>query len=88
VIEVTDETDWPRLLDEAAAGSVLVERNGVIFRIVREDEDIAAGYDPDPEQTRTMLATVAGRWAHLDVDKMIEDVYAARRAGTRSPDRP
>ena len=90
-IPVMPETDWPKLLDEAVKGPVLLEHDGVVLRLVRaekEEEDITAGYDPDPEAVRAMLATVAGSWAHLDTDQMIADLYAARRAGSRQPDRP
>ena len=57
-ISVMPETDWPKLLDEAVKGPVLLEHDGVVLRLVRaekEEEDITAGYDPDPEAVRAML---------------------------------
>ena len=78
-IKVSGDTDWPRLLDEAAEAPVLLER---------DDEEITAGYDPDPDEVRGMLARTIGTWADLDVDQVVADLYAARRAGTRPPDRP
>lgn len=84
-IPVTDETDLPRLLDEAARGPVLLERDGELFRLVRED-DIA--YEPDVELVRANLAATLGSWSDVDVDAMIADIYEARRAGSRPPGRP
>lgn len=80
-IRVTSETDLRSLLDEAAKGPLLLERDGELFRLARED-DIA--YEPDPEQVRKTLAETAGSWADLDIDKIITEIYEARRAGSRT----
>ncbi len=85
-IPVTAETDLPSLLDDAAQGPVLLERNGERFRIMREDDDMA--YEPDAERVRRILDETIGSWADLDIDTMIAAIYAARRAGSRPPDRP
>lgn len=59
---------------------------GKLFRLKRADqEDIA--YEPDPERVRQVLAETVGSWADLDIDAVIADVYEARRAGSRPPDR-
>lgn len=84
-IHVTSETELPELLDHAEHAPLLLEREGVLFRLARED-DIA--YEPDPEFVLRTLAATAGSWADLDVDEMIEDIYEARRAGSRPPNRP
>ena len=84
-IQVTAEIDLPTLLDEAAKGPLLLERDGELFRLARED-DIA--YEPDPVQVRETLAATAGSWADLDIDEVIADIYEARRAGSRPPNRP
>jgi hypothetical protein len=85
LIRVTTETDLPTLLDGAAKGPLLLERDGELFRLSRED-DIA--YEPDPALVRRTLLATAGSWADLDVDGVIGDIYAARQAGSRPPDRP
>ncbi len=84
-IRVTTEIDLPTLLDEAAKGPLLLERNEELFRLSRED-DIA--YEPDPALVRRTLAATVGSWADLDVDRIITDIYDARRVGSRAPDRP
>jgi hypothetical protein len=84
-IPVTPETDLPKLLDDAAKGPVLLERDGELLRLERED-DIA--YEPDPVQVRQILDETVGSWADLDIDTIIAEHYEARRAGSRPPDRP
>jgi hypothetical protein len=71
-IRVTSETDLPSLLDEAAKGPLLFERDGEVFRLALGD-DIA--YEPDPERVRQILAETAGSWADLDIDAIIADIY-------------
>jgi hypothetical protein len=85
LIRVTTKTDLPTLLDGAAKGPLHLERDGEVFRLARED-DIT--YEPDPALVRQTLLATAGSWADLDVDDIIADIYAARRAGSRPPDRP
>jgi hypothetical protein len=84
-IRVTAEIDLPSLLDEAARGPLLLECDGELFRLAREDD---ISYEPDPALGRETLAATAGSCADLDVDDVIADFYAARRAGSRPPDRP
>ena len=86
LIPVTEETDLRDLLDEAAQGPVRLVRGGDRFRLVREDDDIA--YEPDAERVRHILDETIGSWADLDIDTIIADLYEARRAGSRPPDRP
>lgn len=84
-ITVTTETELTSLLDEAAKGPLLLERDGERFRLARED-DIA--YEPDPERVHKILDETLGGWADLDIDQIIADLYEARQAGSRPPDRP
>ena len=84
-IRVTDETDLPELLDDAAREPIILEHGGERFRLSR-DEDIA--YEPDPERVRATLAATLGSWADLDVERMIREIYEAREAGSRPLDRP
>jgi hypothetical protein len=84
-IRVTTEIDLPTLLEEAAKGPLLLERNGTLFRLAREDDII---YEPDPALVRRTLVATAGSWGDLDVDEVIADIYKARGSGSRPPDRP
>ncbi len=88
-VRVTAETDLGRLLDEAEREPVLLERDGVVFRL--SWETFAYAKEPDPERAervRAALDASVGSWADLDIDAVIESLYEARRAGTRPPDRP
>ena len=86
-VRVTDETALPELLDDAARAPIILEWDGERFRLSRaEDEDIA--YEPDPEGVRAMLAATAGSWADIDVEHVLADIDAARKAGSRPLDRP
>ena len=82
--------DLEAILDDADDGPILIERDGMFYRLSRaqEDgqEDLWAGYDP--ERARRVLAETAGSWSDVDADQMIADLYAAREQGTRPPDRP
>ena len=87
-IRITETTDWPRLLDEAASAPVRLERDGVVFRLAREaeEEDIWAGYDP--ERVREGLRLFAGMITPEEAERMKELVYRGREEGTRPIDRP
>jgi hypothetical protein len=84
-IRVTPEVNLATLLDKATERPLLLERNGTLFRLARED-DIA--YEPDAAMVRRTLAATAGSWSDLDVDEVITGIYEARRVGSRPPDRP
>lgn len=86
---VTPGSELDRVLDEAATGPVLIEREGARFRLLllREaDGDIWAGYDP--EKFRRALEETAGSWSDLDADQLIADIYRWREEGSRPADRP
>jgi hypothetical protein len=61
-IRVTTEIDLPTLLEEAAKGPLLLERNGTLFRLAREDDII---YEPDRALVRRTLVATAGSWGDL-----------------------
>ena len=86
-MHVTSETELPELLDHAEHAPLLLEREGVLFRLAREDEEDIA-YEPSSELVRQMLAETVGSWAELDADELIADIYEARKAGSRPPERP
>ncbi len=88
-VRVTQESELVSLLDEADAHSpVLLERRGVVYQLSKVGDDQSIAYEPDAEAVRQMLDEVAGSWADLDIDQMVEDVYCQRQAGSRPADRP
>jgi hypothetical protein len=84
-IPVTAETDWPKLLDDAAREPVILERNGTRFRLSRED-DLFADYDP--ERVRDGLRRFAGTITPEEAERLRKIVSRGREEGTRPADRP
>jgi hypothetical protein len=82
-IAVAPGSEIDRLLDEAARTPLRLVRDGVRFRLGREDEDVWAGYDP--ERALAGMRAAAGSWTNLDAEAMKEFVYRAREEGTRPP---
>ncbi len=87
--KVAPGSELAGLLDEAAVGPVLLERDGEFFQIRHLDSDpesIWAGYDA--EKARRTIHESTGRWADQDSESMIADLYRAREEGSRTIDRP
>lgn len=72
----------------AAADSTLVrlERNGVVYRISREDEDASTHYNPDA--ISQALHRFAGMITPEEGERLKAAIYSAREEGTRPVDRP
>ena len=88
-IKITAESQLLPLLEEAINGPLLLEKDGLLFRLERQigtQDDIWAGYDP--ELVRKALDETAGSWADIDADALIEAIYRARAEGSRPVDRP
>lgn len=90
-IDVSDVPDMLRLAEE-------VRRAGEPRILRRNGEDLAMVV-PLPRAKKPRLKKTsaedlaafrqaAGSWADIDTDKLIEDIYRARREGTRLSDRP
>lgn len=89
IIKVTPGSELAHLLAQAAAGPLLLEKNGELYRLdrmERERENIWEGYDP--EKVREAIAATAGSWADLDTVSLIADLYQAREEGSRPATRP
>ena len=77
------------MLDEAGAGPVFVKRDGSVYRVTVEREEVPwEEYQPDPDAVRAALAETVGSWSDLDTDAMIANIYRWREEGSRPPDRP
>jgi hypothetical protein len=81
-VKVTPGSELDRLLDEAAGAPLLLDKDGVLYRLEREGaEDIWAGYDP--RKVPRALDKTVGSWADLDIDAVIAEIYRAREEGSR-----
>jgi hypothetical protein len=87
-IKVTAESDLIRLLEQAANEPLLLEKDGVVYRINRVDdeEDIWAGYDP--ERSRQVLRETAGSISREEAERIKELIYKGREEGSRPASRP
>jgi hypothetical protein len=86
-INVHPDSELARLLDEAAAAPVLLEKDGVVYRLTTDESaDLWADYDPT--KVEETLNAVAGSWSDVDADALIATLYRAREEGSRPADRP
>lgn len=84
-IKITPDIRVADLLEKARKAPLVLEQNGVRYRLTREDEALEA--DDDPEKVEAMLEAI-GSWADLDADALVESVYRWRREGSRPANRP
>lgn len=84
-IKVHSDTNLEQVLEEARSSSVLLEKDGVTYRL-EEAGDIWTGYDP--EKVRAAIAATAGSWADMDTDTLLSNLYRARMEGSRPASRP
>lgn len=79
VVEVT-EGELAEILERAEDHPVVLERDGIRYRIVREGP---AKYDP--ERAREAMRN-AGTLVGVDPEELIERIYRARREGSGLPE--
>lgn len=80
-IKVTDDVELDDVLDAAKHRPVRLEKDGVSYRLQREDEDIWAGYDPG--RLLAGINAAAGSITPEEADRLKEAVYRVREEGTR-----
>lgn len=89
-IHVEPGSEVDRLLDEAAAGPIVLERHGERFRLNRvamnTADDLWTGYSA--AQAITNMRAAAGSWSDIDAEELKAYLYRAREEGTRPLDRP
>jgi hypothetical protein len=85
-IKVTEDVGLSDVFDVAKNTPVRLEKDGVIYRLVREDEDIWAAYDPD--RVLAGINAAAGAITPEEADRWKEAVYRGREEGTRPITRP
>jgi hypothetical protein len=87
-IKVTPESDLIRLLENAAEEPLLLEKDGVVYRlsVAETTDDLWAGYDP--ERSRRILREMAGSITPEEGERIKELIYRGREQGTRDANRP
>jgi hypothetical protein len=85
-IHVDPESDLARALAEEETERIVLESDGIRFHVIRADDDIWAGYDPDA--VLIGLQEAAGTLSLEEGEALKALIYRAREEGTRPPDRP
>ncbi len=85
-IHANPETELSDVLAQATKAPVLVEKDGLVYRVSPEPEDLAVGYDP--AAVRQVLKTYANLLTPEEADERIAEIYRAREEGSRPADRP
>ncbi len=82
-IRVPEGSELSKLLTEAAARPILLEKNGELFRLERiEKED----KKPSPEEvtrSREGILKAAGSWKDIDTEAFKAYIYGRRRTANR-----
>lgn len=86
-IHVSDDRELTRILEEASERPVRFERNGIVYRLSAErpKNDLWANYDPEAAKRAVREATGA---IPGETDELVEQLYEARRIGSRPCTRP
>ena len=85
-ITVPPGSELGALLEAAAKAPVLLEKDGVRYRVTRIDDDVWAAYDP--VAARRGIRAAGGSWRGVDAEALKAALYRAREEGTRPPGRP
>lgn len=85
-VHVTSGSELERLIDMAKGTPVILEKDGIRYRLSREGDDLWANYDP--EAVLAALRAAAGSLSADEAEAMKDYVYRARGEGNRSANRP
>ena len=88
-IKLTDETTIDDVLDAADESPVQIDRDGVVYVILRKRLEDPDDWDEElAERRRQDLWETAGAWRDIDTKQLIADIYRWREEGSRLWDRP
>jgi hypothetical protein len=85
-IHVTSEGELARLVEAANEGPVILEKDGVRYRLSREEDGPWANYDP--EAVLSALRAAGGSLSAEEGENLKAYIYRAREEGSRPADRP
>jgi hypothetical protein len=85
-IHVTDGDELARLIDAANEAPVILEKDGIRYRLSREDDGSWAAYDP--EAILSTLRAFSGTLSREEGERLKASIYRAREEGSRPADRP
>ena len=85
-IHIDPDSELAHALSEANTAPVMIESNGIHFRVIRLTDDFWAGYDP--ERLLASVRAAAGTLTPEEGEELKELIYRGREEGTRPPDQP
>ena len=85
-IHLDPDSGLARALTDVEDTPVLLESNGVRFRVIRDADDLWADYDP--EAVLAGLREAAGTMSPEEGERIKELIYRGREEGTRPLSRP
>lgn len=86
-VHIHDDSELPRLLEEASEHPVRFIRKGIEYRVSVVDDE-KPWTEEDRDSVLAAIDATAGSWSDLDVDKVVDELYEARRLGSRPATRP
>jgi hypothetical protein len=75
-ITVRPDSDIARLLEQAAETPAIIEARGVRYRVMREDDDPFAHYDP--QRAKAALDRAFGSLTGVDTDALLAELREHR----------
>lgn len=87
-IRIEAGSDIACLLKEVERRPLILELDGRRYALDLENPLDREWTEEEAAQVRAALAEVAGSWADLDAEQMIENIYRSREEGSRPAYRP
>lgn len=92
IVDIEPDSELDHAIEGAGDVPVILVRNGVRYKVFREDLAEPSSHEPSTAHDRERLVAgmraAAGSWKDVDTDKLIADIYRWREEGSRPPDRP
>ncbi len=85
-INVDPDSELGHLLDEATEIPLILEKDGIRYRLGRDNEE--SWPEISDEEYQKVLDATIGSWSDVDADALIKDIYRRREEGSRPIDRP
>jgi len=82
-IKVLERSDLAKLLTEAAARPILLERNGELFRLERMEKEVKAPRPEEVTRSREGILKAAGSWKDINTQALKAYVSERRRTANR-----
>jgi hypothetical protein len=85
-IHVTSGGVLARLVEAASKAPVILEKDGIRYRLSREEDEVWAHYDS--EAVLSAIRAASGTLTREEGEELKAYIYRAREEGSRPADRP